>query len=152
MTTVTMQGPLPGANYAPSSGNRYTGDANGIVYNVPVGPDINDLLNDGCFLMPSNPAGLPNLTLGGLLFESAQVGITAGTTRTQAGATILTKEVNRVDVSTAPAVGTTLGDGVLLMPAVAGLDITIINATGNIIVVYPAGTDTVNGLGAGVGV
>lgn len=92
-----------------------------------------------------------NLTLTGLLYESNLVGITAGTTRTQAGATPLTLEVNRIDTSTAPAAGSVLGDGVMLMPALGGLDVTIINNTANIITVYPNGTDQINSSGAGVG-
>jgi len=92
-----------------------------------------------------------NLTVGGLLYESAASGITAGTTRTQGGATVLTKEVNRVDTSTAPAAGTVLGDGVALPAALGGLDLCIINNSGNIITVYPNGTDQINGLGAGIG-
>ena len=43
-------------------------------------------------------------TLGNFLYETAGSGITAGTTRTQAGATALTKEVNRVDTATNPVV------------------------------------------------
>lgn len=96
-------------------------------------------------------ATLANLTLTGLLYESVQTGIIAGTTHTQAGATVLTKEVNRVDTSTAPAVGTVLGDGVALMAVTPGLDVTVINNTANIIFVYPNGTDTLNGQAAGVG-
>ena len=49
-------------------------------------------------------------------------GVTAGTTRTQAGATALTVDVSRVDTATAPSVGSTLGDGVSLLPSVAGLE------------------------------
>lgn len=92
------------------------------------------------------------LTIVELLFESAQAGIVAGTTRTQAGATALTAEVNRVDTSTAPAVGTVLGDGVVLMPAAAGLDVTVINNTPGIITVYAQGSDTINGIPGATGV
>ena len=102
--------------------------------------------------IPGSSPTFANTTLTGLLYESAAVGIVAGTTRTQAGATALTKEVSRIDTSTAPAVGTLLGDGVLLPASGAGLDICVINNTPNPVVVYPAGTDTINGLGAGVGV
>ena len=93
-----------------------------------------------------------NLILSGLLYESAATGIIASTTRTQAGATPLTLEVNRVDTSTAPAAGTVLGDGVMLMAATAGLDIAIINNTINIITVYGAGSDTINGVASSVGI
>lgn len=93
-----------------------------------------------------------NVTVGGLLLESAATALTAGTTRTQAGALVLTKEVNLVGTSTAPAVGTALGDGVVLMAAQPGLDVTIINNTANIIMVYGNGSDTVNGIAGATGV
>ena len=83
---------------------------------------------------------------------TAAVGIVAGTTRTQAGATALTAEVNRIDTSTAPAVGTTLGDGVVLMGSGAGLDITVINNSGNPIQIYGNGTDTIDGAAGSIGV
>ena len=66
-------------------------------------------------------AGGVALPQGAFVTGSSLSGITAGTTRTQAGATGLSQEVNRVDTATAPAAGSTLGDGVRLMPAVAGL-------------------------------
>lgn len=100
---------------------------------------------------------------GSLLFESFATGITAGTTRTQVGATVLTAEVNRVDTSTAPAAGSVLGDGVALPLPVAvgssallgGLDVTVINNTANIITVYPNIADagaTINGIAAATGI
>ena len=101
--------------------------------------------------LPKNSGAVGNFTIGGLLFESASVGLTASVTRTQAGATQLITEVSRVDTSTAPAAGSTLGDGVVLMASVAGLDACVINNTANIIVVYPLANDQINGLGAGVG-
>jgi hypothetical protein len=79
-------------------------------------------------------------------------GIVAGTTRTQAGATVLTKQVNRVDTSTAPAAGTTLGDGVLLLAATAGGETIVINNTNNLIQAYGAGTDTINGIAGATGI
>jgi hypothetical protein len=78
--------------------------------------------------------------------------ITAGTTRTQAGATALTADYNRVDTSTAPAAGAILGDGVKLPASAAGLDIIVVNNTANPIQVYGAGTDTINGVTNTVGV
>ena len=56
--------------------------------------------------------------------QAATVGpaITAGSTQTQAGATVLVKDINEVTVS-----GTN-GDGVQLPPASKGLRVTIINA------------------------
>lgn len=93
-----------------------------------------------------------NQTMTGMLYETAASGIVAGTTRTQAGATVLTAEVSRVDTSTAPAAGSLLGDGVLLPASVAGLDVTIINNSNNPIQVYGAGSDTINGVAAATGV
>ena len=93
-----------------------------------------------------------SLVLSGFLYESAAQSITAGTTRTQAGATALTKEVNKIDTSTAPSNGTTLGDGVLLPVSYPGLDVTIINNTANIIQVYGNGSDTINGVAGATGV
>jgi hypothetical protein len=84
--------------------------------------------------------------------EGSVVGITAGTTRTQAGATALVKGLNRVDTSTAPTAGTLLGDGVVLPVAVAGLNVVIINNTVNPIQVYGNGSDTVNGVAGATGV
>lgn len=109
------------------------------------------LLGAGFTLAGGSPT-FANETLTGLLYESAAVGIVAGVTRTQGGATALTKEVSRIDVSTAPATGSVLGDGVQLPVSGAGLDICVINNTGNPITVYPAGVDQINNLGASNGV
>jgi hypothetical protein len=72
--------------------------------------------------------------------------ITAGTTRTQAGATALSKRINRVDTSTAPSAGTTLGDGVVLPVSVAGDERVVINNTANLVQLYANGSDTINGV------
>ncbi len=67
-------------------------------------------------------------------------GITAGSTQSQAGATALTKNINRVTV-----VGTN-GDGVKLPTAVAGLQILIINDdSAQTIQVWPATGDAIDG-------
>ena len=67
-------------------------------------------------------------------------GITAGSTQSQAGATALTKGINRVTV-----VGTN-GDGVKLPTAVAGLQILIINDdSAQTIQVWPATGDAIDG-------
>lgn len=144
--TIAVLAPNPFATFATSSGARYAADAYGVIANVLLN-DIRDLVSSGCALIGYSGAG-GNLVLTGVQFliETAAVGITAGTTRTQGGATILTKEVNRVDTSTAPAVGTTLGDGVLLPASVAGLDVTVINNSSNVLQVYGAGADLINGL------
>lgn len=89
---------------------------------------------------------------GNFIIFLSQTGIVAGTTRTQAGATALTAEFNRVDTSTAPATGTNLGDGVLLPSSVQGVDIVVSNNTANPIQVYGSGSDTVNGVAGATGV
>lgn len=84
--------------------------------------------------------------------------ITAGTTRTQAGATQITADVTTVNTSTAPSAGTLLGDGVALPQVGTGTDrIFLINNTANPIQVYafkPAsGTaDTINGVAGATGI
>lgn len=84
--------------------------------------------------------------------------ITAGTTRTQAGATLITADITTVNTSTAPAAGSMLGDGVALPQVGSGTDrIWLINNTANPIQVYaflPAsGTaDTINGVAGATGV
>jgi len=66
--------------------------------------------------------------------------ITAGATQTQAGATALTKNTNRVTV-----VGTN-GDGVKLPTAVAGLEILIINDdSAQTLKIWPADSDAIDG-------
>jgi hypothetical protein len=84
--------------------------------------------------------------------------ITAGTTRTQAGATQITADVTTVNTSTAPSAGSTLGDGVALPQVGSGVDrVWLINNTANPIQVYaflPAsGTaDKINGVAGATGV
>ncbi|MDB5447278.1 MAG: hypothetical protein JWQ97_2595 [Phenylobacterium sp.] len=89
---------------------------------------------------------------GMFVTESAVASITAGTTRTHAGAAALAQEVNRVDTATAPAAGSTLGDGVRLMAAVAGLTILVINNTAQPVQVYGTGSDTLNTVAGATGV
>jgi len=80
------------------------------------------------------------VTAGGNFTKSVTDSITAGATQTQAGATALTKDINRV---------TTVGsdnDGVKLPTAVAGLEILIINAdAGQDIQIWPNTGDAING-------
>ena len=77
---------------------------------------------------------------GGNFTKSVTDSITAGATQTQAGATALTKDINRV---------TTVGadnDGVKLPTASAGLEILIINAdAGQDIQIWPNTGDAING-------
>lgn len=91
----------------------------------------------------------PALLFGGS--ENAATGITAGTTRTQAGAFGLVAEFSKVDTSTAPATGTTLGDGVRLPAAVAPSTFYIHNNTGFPVQVYGTNTDTINGVAGATG-
>jgi hypothetical protein len=97
-------------------------------------------------------AGNLNMPVGTLNNESAKIAITAGTTRTQAGATALANEINRIDTSTAPSAGTTLGDGVVLPAAAGGLDLLVWNNTVNPIQVYANGSDTINGVAGATGI
>jgi len=92
---------------------------------------------------------LGSLQIGG---ESATGAITAGTTRTRAGATALTSTVNFVTTSTAPAAGTVLGDGVVLRASTPGVTQKVANSTANVIQVYAAGSDTINGIAGATGV
>lgn len=79
--------------------------------------------------------------------------ITAGTTRTQAGATLITADITTVNTSTAPAAGSLLGDGVLLPAVGSGSDrVFLINNTANPIQVYGNGTDTINGVAGSTGI
>ena len=84
--------------------------------------------------------------------------ITAGTTRTQAGATQITADVTTVNTSTAPSAGSMLGDGVALPQVGTGVDrVWLINNTANPIQVYAfnktSGTaDTINGVAGATGV
>ena len=84
--------------------------------------------------------------------------ITAGTTRTQAGATQITADITTVNTSTAPSAGSMLGDGVALPQSASGTDrVYLINNTANPIQVYaykPAsGTaDTINGVAGATGI
>jgi hypothetical protein len=79
--------------------------------------------------------------------------ITAGTTRTQAGATQITADITTVNTSTAATAGTNFGDGVLLPQIGSGTDrVFLINNTANPIQVYGYGSDTVNGVAAATGV
>lgn len=77
---------------------------------------------------------------GGNFVKSVTNSITAGSTQTQAGATALTKDINRVTT-----VGTD-GDGVKLPAAVAGLEILIINDdAGQDIKIWPNTDDAIDG-------
>lgn len=79
--------------------------------------------------------------------------ITAGTTRTQAGATAITEDITIIATSTAPAAGTTLGDGVVLPSLTGGnAKMFLVNNTANPVQVYANGSDTINGVAGTTGV
>lgn len=91
-------------------------------------------------LMQSINPQFADLTLSGQLFKSVTNSITAGTTQTQAGATALTADINRVTV-----VGDS-GDGVKLPTAVAGAEVLIVNEDAvDALQVWPAGGDKIDG-------
>lgn len=73
-------------------------------------------------------------------------GITAGTTQTQAGATLLTGEINNVTVVANPL------DGVRLPSAAAGNAITIKNNGANILRVWPFSGDSINAMAVNLSV
>ena len=80
------------------------------------------------------------LGTSGITVTSVTNTITAGATQTQAGATVLSSEINRVTVS-----GTN-GDGVKLPTAVGGQRILIINDdSAETIQIWPNTSDTIDG-------
>ena len=80
------------------------------------------------------------VTAAGNFTKSVTDSITAGATQTQAGATALTKDINRVTTD-----GTD-NDGVKLPTVSAGLEILIINAdAGQDIQIWPNTGDAING-------
>ena len=80
------------------------------------------------------------VTAAGNFTKSVTNSITAGATQTQAGATALTKDINRVTVVGAD------NDGVKLPTASAGLEILIINAdAGQDIQIWPNTGDAIDG-------
>lgn len=86
-----------------------------------------------------------NLSVIGLLNESAADGIIAHAGGGQASATPLGNEVNRITTVA------TAGDSVMLPPSAAGLTIIVINASLVPMQVYGFGTDTVDGIATGAG-
>lgn len=81
--------------------------------------------------------------------------VVPGTTRTQAGATLLDEQISRIDSSTAPASGSILGDGICLPVVTSGAvaaPYTIVNNSQNPIQLYASGADTINGIAGSTGV
>lgn len=121
--------------------------------NFPNGIKAGGVIISGAW---SGPPSAPVLS-GSYLYETFGIGSTAGTTRTQAGAFQTTGEVTFVSTATAPANGSTLGDGVALVaPQYGGFDQTIVNLTNFPIQVYTsvndAGGATINGIAGSTGV
>lgn len=87
-----------------------------------------------------------NLALGEGDSGAIVTGITAGTTQTQAGATLLTGRYNNVTT-----VGTA-GDGVRLPTAAAGLKVTIRNSGANTLKAWPFLADSINALAVNLSV
>lgn len=92
----TLLSTTPSQIFEARSGIRYTSDTNGFYTNVPLS-DVVDFIDAG--MIVTGPSGNLVMAGSGLFYETAQVGMIAGTTRTQAGATAITKEVNRIDTS-----------------------------------------------------
>ncbi len=91
-------------------------------------------------IFPRNIAIIGDLHNYGYIHLSVTDTITAGSTQTQAGATALTTNINRVTVS-----GTN-GDGVKLPSAVSGLVVDIVNDdSAQTIQIWPATSDTIDG-------
>lgn len=93
-------------------------------------------------ILTTGTLGAGVTTFSGLVLELVTDTITAGTTQTQAGATVLTSQYNRVTISAGD------DDGVALPPAATGLVITIINDdAAQDIQIWPAASqsDTIDG-------
>lgn len=91
-----------------------------------------------------NITGINNLTMTGLLYESALDTISAAGT-TQGTATALTKELNRVTVCAANA-------GVSLPASLPGLTVLVVNHAANAMKVYGAATDKIDDVATATGV
>ena len=101
---------------------------------------INGVAGSFTTVVASGNSTMTQLTLSGALIKSVTNTITAGSTQSQAGATALTKDINRVTVS-----GTD-GDGVKLPAAVVGAKIEIINDdAAQTIQIWPATGDAIDG-------
>tara|TARA_R100000951_G_scaffold60061_2_gene50492 strand:- start:116 stop:784 length:669 start_codon:yes stop_codon:yes gene_type:complete len=70
--------------------------------------------------------------------SSASDSITAGTTQTQAGATVLTSRYNRISVCAVT------NDGVALIPAIAGTECLVLNEGAESAQVWPADGDAID--------
>ena len=101
-------------------------------------------------LTPAAPGTVaPNLVLKNLLVESFADTITANATGTQASATALTAELNRITVA---ANASAPWSSVSLPASAAGLTIIVTNHGANPIGVFGAGTDTIDDIATATGV
>lgn len=107
--------------------------------------DIRVIKNADSPVLDANPT-FANVTLTGLLTESAASGLTAAAGGTQAAALALTAEVNRVTTVA------TAADSVKLPPSAPGLTILVINQGANPMQVFGAGTDTIDAVATATGV
>jgi len=97
---------------------------------------VTTLSLDSALIAPGSVVVTTNLTIDGFTYESSATNITAAGT-TQGTATALTKSYNVVTTAAA-------GTGVLLPASGIGLEITIVNASTNSILVYAAGSDVID--------
>ncbi len=91
-------------------------------------------------------AGNVPLQLGDFLLESSQDNITATAGGGQAGAFQIQSQTTRISTVA------TIGDSVQLPPSAPGLELLVINHGANSMQVYGNGADTIDDLGAQVGV
>lgn len=87
-----------------------------------------------------------SFNIGGFPLASTSNGLTAHAGGTQAAALALTSSLNRITTVA------TAADSVKLPASAAGLAITVINSGANVMQIFGAGTDTINGVATATGV
>ncbi len=92
------------------------------------------------------PGGSILIQVGGAFYESTVDNLTAHAGGGQANALPLTALMNRVTTVASAA------DSVLLPPSVAGLTVTVTNASATAMQVFGTSPDTINGVATGTGV
>ena len=80
------------------------------------------------------------------MFPSTSASISAFAGGGQAGATVMSPDVNRI------AVVASIGDSVRLPIATSPISVVVINSTANSMQVYGTGSDTINGVASGTGI
>ena len=110
---------------------------------------ISDETGSGALVFATSPslitpvlgvASATDITISGKLVKSVTNAITASTTQTQAGATALTTDINRITVVA------NADDAVKLPAATAGRQVTVINTVATQAGVFPASGDAINAL------